>query len=237
MTMNWDDLPLLFPGFPAPEEWLPRLKAHAEVLAEQAPVVRTTSVSGDEMIGRHFAESLEILRIIREHEDEGLLVDVGPGGGFPGLVIAAVEPERQVALVEPLKKRGRLLEVAVERLGLEHVQVIALRGEEAGRTDLRETASVVTARAVAPLPELLEYCAPLARVGGLLALPKGRSAVEEVSGAAVALETLACEVLELAPMRPEVSATPHVVLLRKLGPTSSRYPRRPGMPRKQPLGK
>lgn len=234
--LGWDDLPPLFPELEDPGRWLPLLQQHASILEQHAPAIRTTSVGHEEMVGRHYAECLELLRIVRGRLEPGPAADVGSGGGFPGLVFAAVEPEWPIALVEPLKKRARLLESAVEALGLRHVQVVALRAEEAGRTSLREQATLVTARAVAPMAELLEYCAPLARTGGLIALPKGTAVREDLAGARAAYDILHCELEEVVDVRPEVSATPYVVLLRKTGPVPEQYPRRPGAPRKRPIG-
>jgi 16S rRNA (guanine527-N7)-methyltransferase len=88
-------------------------------------------------------------------------------------VIAAVEPDTPVTLVEPLKKRARLLDAMAQALGLANVKVEALRAEEAGRGPLRESGHLVTARAVAPLAELLEYTVPLARVEAHLVFARG----------------------------------------------------------------
>jgi 16S rRNA (guanine527-N7)-methyltransferase len=100
---------------------------------------------------------------------------------------------------------------------------------------LRETAATVTARAVAPLRELLEYATPLAMPGGLLALPKGSGVLDELAEAPHALTALRCEVEAVVRTRPEASETPYVVLVRKAGPTPRLYPRRPGIPHQRPL--
>lgn len=235
MITSWEALPDMFPGLVDSESWVPRLQAHAAFLASAAPRVKTTSVDPAEMIGRHYAESLELLRLLDAAGVGPPLVDVGPGGGFPGLVIAAVRPDWPIMLVEPLKKRAKLLEDAAAEMGLRHAAVAALRAEEAGRSPLRETAAVVTARAVAPLPELLEYCAPLAAVGGLLAFPKGHGWQQELDSAAGAMKELGCSLEAEVEMRSAVSATPIVLLVRKTATTAERYPRRPGIPRKRPL--
>jgi 16S rRNA (guanine527-N7)-methyltransferase len=234
--LTWDDLPPHFPEFPAPERWLPLLQAHARILGENVASVRTTTVEAAEAVFRHYAESLELLRLVEGRHPPGPRVDIGPGGGFPGLVFAALQPDVPITLIEPLKKRARLLELAIEAMALPRASVVALRAEEAGRTALREQASLVVARAVAPLPELLEYCAPLACPGALIALPKGRGLDQEVAAATTALTTLTCVVEDVVPMRPAVSATPHVLFIRKQGRVPAAYPRRPGVPRKRPLG-
>jgi 16S rRNA (guanine527-N7)-methyltransferase len=234
--LTWDELPGCFPELPRADRWLPLLQEHARILEAHRGEVRTTSVAGPDMVFRHYAECLELLRIVSPHLGSGPVIDVGPGGGFPGLVFAAILPALPITLVEPSHKRAALLEAAVEAMALPRVTVVAARAEEAGRGALRETATLVTARAVAPLVELLEYCAPLARPDGRVALPKGSGAAGEIERAAVALRELACVVAAVEPMRPQVSASPFVVMVEKTGRVPERYPRRPGMPRKRPLG-
>jgi 16S rRNA (guanine527-N7)-methyltransferase len=235
VDLDWVDLPALFPAFPAPERWLPQLQRHAQLVAEAAPHTRVSAVGSDEVVRRQYAESLEILRIIENARAMRSLVDIGSGGGFPGLVIAAVRPGIAVHLVEPLQKRARLLEECVEDLGLANVTVHAIRAEEAGGGMLRDAADVATARAVAGLRVLLEYSAPLTATSGLIALPKGSGLEAEFAGAGHALAQLGCEHERTVPMRPELSTTLRVALFRKLAPTPPGYPRRPGMAAKRPL--
>jgi 16S rRNA (guanine527-N7)-methyltransferase len=233
--LSWNDLPALFPGFRAPKTWLPRLQKHAHLVAEAAPRVRVSAVDPADAIRRHYAESLELLRIILAERDVTAVADVGSGGGFPGLVIACVLDDCPVHLVESLQKRAKLLADLAEALGLRHVTVHALRGEEAGRGELRDGLPIVTARAVAPLHELLEYTAPLAATGGSLFFPKGSGLSEELTTAKRAMEALNCEVRAQIPMRAEINPLVSVLRLDKRGPTPERYPRRPGMPAKHPL--
>jgi 16S rRNA (guanine527-N7)-methyltransferase len=233
--LSWDALPGLFPGFAASGRWLPLLVRHAALLAEAAPRVRVTSVPPAEAIRRHYAESLELFRLIRERSDADALADVGSGGGFPGLVAAAVEPGLVVHLVEPLKKRASLLSEMAVALGLANVRVYPLRAEEAGRGPLRDAVPIVTARAVADLSELLEYTAPLSATGGLLALPKGSALAAELVAAGPAMAALGVSSPEVVPMRPEVSTASAILFLRKHGLTPERFPRRPGVPGHRPL--
>jgi 16S rRNA (guanine527-N7)-methyltransferase len=236
VTFSWDDLPQTFPMFPRPDLWLPRLRRHAALIEEAATHTRVTAVTGPDVVRRQYAESLETLRIaLTVSPEPEAVADVGSGGGFPGLVMAAVLPGLPVTLVEPLQKRARLLESIAADLGLGNVSVVAARAEDAGRGDLRERFALVTARAVAGLRELIEYTAPLARTGGWLALPKGSSAAAEVEAAGRALAELGCEYRSTVPMRSEVSDTGVVVVIEKASPTPARYPRRPGIPAKRPL--
>lgn len=231
----WEALPDLFPGVPGASRWLPLLRRHASLLAEAAPRVRVTSVPAAEAVRRQYAESLELFALLRTEREPDLLVDVGSGGGFPGLVIAIVAPEVRVHLVEPLRKRAALLDELATSLALANVVVHPLRAEEAGRGPLRDSAAAVTARAVAPLRELLEYAAPLARPGGLLALAKGSALHSELATAGAACRELGLAFHRAAAMRPEISATMRVAFFAKTGATPDRYPRRPGVPARRPL--
>ncbi|MCY3506417.1 MAG: 16S rRNA (guanine(527)-N(7))-methyltransferase RsmG [Chloroflexi bacterium] len=230
--LAWESLPELFPRLAEPERWLPLLRRHARLLAESP--VQTTTVKGEMVVARHYAESLEAYRLSGAPE-AGAVVDVGSGGGFPGLVIAAVAPEVEVHLVEARRKRAGLLTEMAEALGLARVTAHGERAEEAGRGALRERADLVIARAVAPLPVLLEYTAPLAATGGTIAAVKGSRGEAELAEAGGALATLNCEHTATEQMRGEIAGQMRVLLFRKLGATPSRYPRRPGMPEKRPL--
>ena len=233
-TLTWDSLPGLFPDLEEPERWLPLLREHAELLA--ATPVQTTTVRGKEVVARHYAESLEAYRLASAPR-AGTVVDVGSGGGFPGLVIAAVAPGAEVHLVEARKKRAELLAELGERLGLSNVTVSGERAEEAGRGRLRDGANLAIARAVAPLPVLLEYLAPLTAPGGTIAAVKGSRGEAELAEAEAAMEALNCEYTGTEAMRADVGGRMRVLLFRKKGPTPDRFPRRPGMPRKRPIAR
>ncbi len=233
-NIAWEALPALFPDLPGPERWLPLLQAHAALLEAARVRVRVTAVPPAEAVRRHYAESLEMLRIMRAAGAEGPLGDVGSGGGFPGLVIAIAEPRLEVHLIEPLQKRAALLRDVAAELALANVTVHALRGEEAGRGPLRGRCGVATARAVAELRVLLEYTAPLVRDGGIVALAKGSALPAEIESAATALAALGCSSGEVVAMRPEAGDL-QLFLARRHGPPPANYPRRPGIPERKPL--
>lgn len=190
---------------------------------------------------RHFGESLALLAVLRSAAllpAAATVVDLGTGGGFPGLPLALADPTLRVTLIEAQGRRCAFLRTVVDELALADVTVVQARAEEAGRDPaLREHFDVAVARALAPLPVLLEYAVPLLRPGGLLACPKGSALPAEqaaAAGAAAALRVTLLEPLRL-PLPP--SAPPqHVALARRSGPLDDRYPRRPGVPTRRPLG-
>lgn len=236
----WDDLGRLFPGDAGIEAAVPLLRRHWELVRGASEAGRLTAVEDAEAVRRQYAESLEVLRLVEAVRDPAappaVYADVGPGGGWPGLVIACARPGWEVHLVEPLQKRARFLERAAAELGLARVRVYGERAEAAGRGPLRERCDVVTARAVAEVRVVLEYTAPLAAIGGLVALPKGSRLEEELAEAGVAMGRLGCELAGAPAMRAEVNAAVRVAMFRKTAPCPDAFPRRAGMPEKRPLG-
>lgn len=186
---------------------------------------------------RHFLDSLSCLSILDPLPTGTRLIDVGTGAGFPGIPLKIVIPGLDLGLLEARGKRARFLEAVVEALGLEPVEVIQARAEEVGQhPDYRERYDVAVARAVGPLPILLELALPLVRVGGVVVAQRGTEAEAEAAGSASALEILGGEVDIIRPVQlPDTRETRYLVRVGKVSPTPPRYPRRPGIPRKRPL--
>jgi len=169
--------------------------------------------------------------VLLEHlGDAGFLIDVGAGGGMPGLPIKIARPELRVTLLEADRRKAAFLIHAAARLDL-NIEVVAERAEVAGRGHLREAFDLATCRALAPMPVLAELCLPFVRVGGrLLAM---ETQVEDASGAITALGGGEQSVIPA----PSTSRNRGVIVaVPKISPTPAVYPRRPGMPAKRPLG-
>jgi 16S rRNA (guanine527-N7)-methyltransferase len=163
-----------------------------------------------------------------------VIADLGSGAGFPGLALAAALPDARVYLVESVGRKCEFLSRAIGVVGLENVEVVHARAEE--WVDGTEACDVVTARALAALPVVVEYAAPLLRDGGVLVAWKGRrDEGEERDGAAAAAET-GLEPVEVRRVQPFPEARDrHLHLMRKVRPTPDRFPRRAGMAAKRPL--
>jgi 16S rRNA (guanine527-N7)-methyltransferase len=237
-VLAWDDLGRLFAG-EVDGAAIGRLQQHWALVEGNETAGRLTAVAAEEAVRRQYGESLELLRIAEGALGGGGAIryaDIGTGGGWPGLVAACTRPGWEVHLVEPLQKRARFLAAAARELGLANVTVHAVRAEEAGRGPLREACRLVTARAVAELRVVLEYAAPLAAIGGVIALPKGSRLGEELAAAEAAVAELGCELEGITAMRAEVSETVLVVLFRKRSACPARYPRRAGLPERRPIG-
>jgi 16S rRNA (guanine527-N7)-methyltransferase len=218
---------------------LERLGEFARFLSgyEEANVIGTRDVG--EVLLEHVLDSLSCFLFEPVGEAERL-ADVGSGGGLPGLPIKLVAPRVGVTLIEVTAKKARFLRRAVEALAVDGVEVVNGRAEEVGRArEHRGVYDVTTARAVARLAVVAEYCVPLLRVGGHAVLMKGRLDGGEVSEGERAAEKLGAEVSEVirVPRLPEIGEKHRsLVVVRKVGETPDRYPRSVGTPARKPLG-
>ena len=173
--------------------------------------------------------------VLLEHlGDAKNLVDVGSGGGLPGLPLKIVRPELSVTLIESDKDKAAFLVRACASLGLQHVDVVAKRAEEVGQDpDYRELFDVAVARALAPMPVLAELCLPLVKVGGRLLAQK--TASEDLEKAARAIEVLGGALNRVAAAPSTARGVGTVVIVDKIRPTPPAYPRRSGTPSRNPL--
>jgi 16S rRNA (guanine527-N7)-methyltransferase len=164
-------------------------------------------------------------------------VDVGAGAGFPGVPLKIARPSLRWTLMDGTGKKVLFLNQLVANLGLTDVQVVQGRAEELGRqAQFRGQFDLATARAVAPLNTLVEYLLPLVRQGGIAMFYKGASAPQEFMEARRAIELLGGETLRLAPVAvPFLDEKRFLLLVQKVRPTPSQYPRGQGLSRKKPL--
>jgi 16S rRNA (guanine527-N7)-methyltransferase len=173
--------------------------------------------------------------VLVDHLGDALkVVDVGSGGGLPGIPLKIVRPELELTLIEADQDKAAFLVHACAQLGLDGVEVIARRAEEAGHDSrLREAFDVAVARALAPLPVLAELCLGLVRVGGRLLAQKTED--EDLAGAAHAIEVMggALGAVYAAPSAARRGGT--VVVVDKIRSSPTAYPRRPGIPNRKPL--
>lgn len=166
------------------------------------------------------------------------LVDVGSGGGLPGIPLRLARPEMRALLVEATGKKARFLEQALESLSLREMGVANARAEEvAGQSEYRERYEVATVRAVASLSTVAEYCAPLVRVGGYVVAMKGGISAEELGMGETAGIELGMEVVESMPVPVGGDRERNLVVFEKVEKTPGRFPRKPGAAKKSPLGR
>ncbi len=227
---------------PLSAEEIRSFQIYASMLREKNKVMNLTAVDDEQGIAmKHFIDSLTLCPYIRAEEEKASgktirLADVGTGAGFPGLPLKISMPELDVTLMDSLAKRLNFLGEVTERLGLEKVSLVHTRAEDGGRDKrYRERYDVVTARAVARLPVLAEYCLPFVKVGGVFLAMKGH-AEEEVADAAKAIATLGGTIEKTDTFTlPGTDMERTIVVIRKVRPTPPRYPRKAGTPAKEPL--
>ena len=163
------------------------------------------------------------------------VIDVGSGGGLPGLPLRLARPDLQLTLLEANQRKAAFLVQAAATLGLADVEVVARRAEDAGHAERhREAYDFALARAVAPLPVLVELCLPFVAVGGRLLAMKTNAATEAES-AKGAIDRLGGELVEIGAAASAARSLGEVVVVAKVRPTPPEFPRRPGVPGRRPL--
>lgn len=196
----------------------------------------TRIVEPGEVARLHLLDALAALPVVDEVAPSRAL-DLGSGGGVPGIVLAIARPTTSWSLVEAGRRKAGVLTTFVEALRLANVDVIAERAETLGRdAEHRATYDLVTARACAPLPVLAEYALPLLRPGGLLVAWKGPAGAGERHAGHAASSILGGGEPVEHPTGVAALGDHRFILVRKVGRTPERYPRRPGEPGRRPLG-
>lgn len=210
----------------------PKFDKYAELLKDWNTRINLTAITDDEEIRvKHFQDSLSILPYLKE----GTLADIGTGAGFPGLPVAIERPDIQVTLVDSLDKRVKFLQCVVDTLELKNVKCVHARAEDFGR-DLyfRETYDYVTARAVASMPVLLEYCLPLLKDKGQFVAMKAANADQENFDNA--LKILGGRLVKTDKfILPGTDLQRCIFVVEKKGKMSPKFPRKAGTPTKKPL--
>lgn len=212
---------------------LDALDQYAEILVEYNQKVNLTAITDPEGIeDKHFADSLLLANL---PETAGKLVDVGTGAGFPGVVAKIFKPELQLTLMEPTGKRVEFLKYVCAQLGLSGVEFAKERAEEAARKVWREQFDAATARGVAALPMLSEYCLPLVKVGGVFLAMKGPGAAEELAESGAALKKLGGKGSGVAEFHLPGGDVRNIIRIKKISQTPPVYPRNGGKIAKSPL--
>jgi 16S rRNA (guanine527-N7)-methyltransferase len=210
-----------------------QLRVLLERLAED-PEAPTSVRDPAEALDIHLADSLVGLEVAGVR-DAGSLVDIGSGAGLPGLALAVALPDCRVALLESQARKCAFLEAASAAMGVSNAATVCARAED--WVDGRETHDVASARALAPQPVVLEYAAPLLRVGGLLVDWRGVRSPDEEAHAERAAGQLGFALREVRHVDPFPAAhSHHLHVFEKVAHTPSRFPRRAGVARKRPLG-
>lgn len=225
-------------GIQLSEEQLAQFKTYFDWLIEWNQKINLTAVvEEEEVYVKHFYDSITPAFYLPELTNGGSLIDVGAGAGFPSIPLKICFPALQVTIVDSLQKRILFLQQLIEALQLKDVQAIHARAEEIGHKDEhREAYHWVTARAVANLSTLSEYCLPLVKLEGHFLALKGSKAEEELEDAKYAIGLLGGQVEEYFSFSlPEAQGERTILKISKKRSTPKKYPRKAGLPAKQPL--
>lgn len=222
-------------GFLLSDQQLAAFERYAELLVEWNQKMNLTAITEPEEIAvKHFVDSLMLLKYI-DLPENGSLIDVGTGAGFPGIPIKIYSPSVRVTLLDALNKRINFLDAVSKELGQEN-RCLHLRAEEGGRKpELREQFDVATARAVASMTALAEYCLPYVKVGGIFAALKGFEIESELEEAKPAIKLLGGKIERVEQYTLAGELKRSVVIIKKISQCSTKYPRNSAKIVKNPL--
>lgn len=219
------------------EEQKNKFIIYKKLLKEWNKKINITAITDDKEIDiKHFLDSLTP-NITNLFEGEKSVIDIGTGGGFPGLPLKIVNPSLKVTLLDSLNKRIIFLNEVIKSLNLKDVKAIHGRAEELGRTvEYREKYHVCISRAVASLDTLSEYCIPFVKKGGYFISMKGPDVEKELEESKKAINILGgnIETVEKI-MLPESNISHSLIIIKKTKETPTKYPRGGGKPKKRPL--
>lgn len=225
-------------GLSLEEKQLEQFYRYYEMLIEKNKVMNLTAITEyEEVIHKHFLDSISIV-LWKEFRKDASVIDVGTGAGFPGIPLKIVFPDLQVLLLDSLKKRVNFLNEVIGELGLLQITAVHGRAEDfARKADYREKFSLCVSRAVANLSTLSEYCMPFVKVGGYFVSYKSGKVEEEFSQAKKAISLLNGQAEDtISFLLPGTDIERSLIVMRKEKEISQKYPRKAGMPSKEPLG-
>lgn len=235
MSFFEDDL--LNKGYSLSAKQLQQFKTYYDLLIEWNDKINLTAITEqNDVYLKHFYDSVTP-SFVFDFSSEISLCDVGAGAGFPSIPLKILHPHLKITIVDSLNKRINFLQNLVQALELENVSLFHDRAEGLGQNNsFRETFDIVTARAVAKLNVLSEFCLPLAKVEGYFIALKGALGEEELKESQHAISTLGGEIEgTYSLILPEEESQREIIVIKKIKPTPKKYPRKPGTPLRQPL--
>lgn len=210
---------------------------YKDLLKEWNQKINITSIEDDEEIYlKHFIDSVLLLNENNNYENK-TIIDVGTGGGFPGLPLKIINNNYKITLLDSLRKRIDFLSEVAIALNLQDVKLIHGRAEDFGQNkEYREKYDICVSRAVAPLNVLCEYCIPFVKVGGYFAAYKSDNISQEISDSDITIKKLGGKIKEVKRIcLPGTNIIRKIVIIEKIELTDSKYPRKAGRPSKEPL--
>lgn len=219
-----NELALKF-GVELDETALERFNIYAKELVEWNEKINLTAITDAEgIVVKHFADSLSIFKYA-DIPENSKVIDVGTGAGFPGVAMLIARPDLKVTLLDSTAKKLNVIRDILSKLGLE-AEILHTRAEQAGQDkEYREKFDFATARAVANLRELSEYCLPFVKVDGRFISMKAAKATEEIDGAKKAISLLGGKIENVESFNLEDAGERNIITIKKISTLSPKYPR------------
>ncbi|MCC0653939.1 MULTISPECIES: 16S rRNA (guanine(527)-N(7))-methyltransferase RsmG [unclassified Clostridioides] len=219
------------------DDMLQKFKTYRDILVDWNQKMNLTGIEDEkEVYIKHFLDSISAVK--NGYIKNGMsIIDVGTGAGFPGIPLKICLEELELTLLDSLNKRISFLEEVARALELEGIKFIHGRAEDFGKDEkYREKYDIATARAVAGLPILMEFCVPFVKVGGYFICLKGPNANLELEESKKAIDTLGLEFIEKIDVElPEIDLNHNILVFKKIHETPVKYPRKAGKPAKNPI--
>ncbi len=228
--------PLCEPFAPIDEQKAKQLELYGNLLVEWNEKMNLTAITEPyEVVFKHFLDCLLFFKCI-DVPEKASVIDVGTGAGFPGIVLKIARPDINLTLLDSLNKRITFLNEVIEKLELKDAKAVHMRAEDgAKKAEYRETFDIATARAVAPLNILSEYCLPYVKKGGMFVSLKGPQASEEIENSSKVISLLGGEKPTLFTEEIEQIGKRSIIKIKKISQTPPKYPRNSAKISKQPL--
>lgn len=235
------------------EEKIKQFNIYYECLIEKNKVMNLTAITEkNEVIDKHFVDSIAIKKVLEkengirqsivgeaiEHNKKIKVLDIGTGAGFPGIPLKIVYSNWDMTLLDSLNKRIKFLQEVVEELELPFVELLHGRAEDyAKQKEYRGQYDLCVSRAVAHLATLSEYCLPYVKIGGYFISYKSGTVTEELEEAKQAIGQLGGKVIDVVPFSlPDTDIERTFVIIKKVKETPNKFPRKAGLPAKEPIG-
>ena len=221
------------------DEQIEQFLQYYEMLVEKNKVMNLTGITEyEEVIQKHFLDSLSLIRVIPDIASQKLtVIDLGTGAGFPGIPLKIAFPELEITLMDSLNKRILFLQEVIDALGLKKVSAVHGRAEEmASNATHRQQYDLCVSRAVSNLAVLTEYCLPFVKKGGLFVSYKSADSDAEIQEGKKAISILGGKLTSVDKFQlPDSDLRRALVCIKKVKDTPKKYPRKAGMPTKEPL--
>lgn len=219
------------------ENQISQFLRYFELLVEWNEKINLTAITEyEDVLKKHFVDSLSLIKAYDLHQKKRI-IDIGTGAGFPGLALKIAFPELEVTLLDSLNKRITFLNQVISELDLKGIEAIHGRAEDfAGKPEYRESFDISVSRAVANLTTLSEYCLPFVNIGGYFISYKSEKTETEISQAERAIMLLGGSVEKQVEFTlPSSDIYRNLVMIKKNQHTPKKYPRKAGLPAKDPL--